>query len=201
MKKETLYLIEYLGKSPFIHDNELFQTILAMLEKAELYSPSKYSQEQLKRLMLHSKMSLPDNDLSALILLDKALDKELPQGIEISKKQIFHTLLAGNFPQKKVFLEDSMAQFLAQLEPVEKQIYDNLFAYISVINRALGLFFCMAQSRSYAIAPEVLVGFGNSLHEKLVVVLFNEEERLLMSNGLKELLSVYLSLYGKYLYV
>jgi hypothetical protein len=45
------------------------------------------------------------------------------------------------------------------------------------------------------------VCFGELLHEKLLNLLFNEEEKTHLSQGLKELLGVYLSLYGKYLYM
>ena len=125
------------------------------------------------------------------------LESFLPNEISTLKKSIFHTLIASNFPQKKGFLEHSYALFISELEPVEKTIFDNLTSYVLHINRGLGVFCSVENMQS----PENFVAFGNALHVKLLKFIYNEEERLLMNNGLKELLSVYLGIYGRYLYV
>ncbi len=197
MKKEIVYLVEFLSKSDNSLVNETYFTMLHELNTLEIYRPSKYSQEQLKTIMLRSNMSIPTSDEEAVLALDKVLETCLPVDMISMKKQIFLTLLSANFPKKKAFLHQRIEFFITQLEPVEKQIFDNLLSYILGLNRALGLFYTLA----FKNTPEDFIAYGNALHVKLLAIIYNKEEQALLDNALKELLGVYLSLYGKYLYM
>ncbi len=197
MKKEIIYLSEYLAKSQIKGAFEPYEAILQVLNTLEIYTPSKYDQVQIQVLLKHGGWSVPSSFEEAVLQLDKVLESFLPNEISTLKKSIFHTLIASNFPQKKGFLEHSYALFISELEPVEKTIFDNLTSYVLHINRGLGVFCSVENMQS----PENFVAFANALHVKLLKFIYNEEERLLMNNGLKELLSVYLGIYGRYLYV
>lgn len=197
MKKEIIYLTEYLAKSHKQGEFEPYAAILQALNTLEIYMPSKYDQVKIQALLKHGGWSVPSSFEEAVLQLDKVLESFLPSEISTLKKSIFHTLIASNFPQKKGFLEHSYALFISQLEPVEKTIFDNLTSYVLHINRGLGVFCSLEDMQS----PENFVAFGNALHVKLLELIYNDEERSLLSDGLKELLGVYLGIYGKYLYM
>jgi len=196
MKKEIIYLTEYLAKSHQKGEFEPYTAILQELNTLEMHTPSKYDQGHIQALLKHGGWSVPFSVEEAILQLDKALEDFLPNEISTLKKSIFNTLIASNFPQKKGFLEHSYALFISQLEPVEKTIFDNVTSYVLHINRGLGVFYSVGEKQS----PENFVAFGHALHLKLLELIYNEEERALLSNGLKELLGVYLGIYGKYLF-
>lgn len=196
MKKELIYLIEYSVKNPHQEDVALYIFLVQTLASMELYTPTKYTQEQIIALMKHAHMMPPTSLEEALKRVDSALEAMLPKALSEGKKRLFHTLIASNFPKKKGFLEHSYALFESQLEPVEKSIYHALLAYIAGLNRGLGLFYCVGQTSE----PETFVVFGKALHVKLLELIFNEEEKALLSKGLSDLMGVYVGLYGNYLY-
>lgn len=197
MKKEIIYLMEYLSKSPSIGESELYSVIISALENSDVYIPSKYNQTQINALMLRIDMTPPNSFSEAVVGLDKAIELLLPEEIATMKKSIFHTLMVSNFPQKKGFLEHSYAFFISQLEPVEKSIFDNLTSYVLCLNRGLGIFYSVGQNHS----PEAFIAFGNTFHKELMRLIYNDEEQKLLGEGLKSLLGVYLGMYGKHLYM
>lgn len=196
MKKEIIYLSEYLAKNQIKGEFEPYEAIHHVLNTLEIYTPSKYDQTQIKVLLKRSGLDVPSCFEEAVLQMDKVLEAFLPSNITTLKKSIFNTLIASNFPQKKNFLEHSYELFILQLEPVEKSIFENLTSYVLHLNRGLGIFYSLSQKQS----PEVFVAFGNALHVALLELIYNEEERILLGGGLKELLGVYLGVYGKYLY-
>lgn len=200
MKKEILYLTEYLAKSESTQERAFYELLMQNFALEELYTPTKFTQAQIASLMQRQGFCVPSSFEEGVKALDTALEQELPHPLQDAKKMLFMTLLNANFPKKKGFLSVSLELFLSQLEPVEKSIYENLLAYVSGLNRALALFFVLGKEESQNFTPERFVKFAEVLHEKLLDLVFNEEERALMGQGLKELLGVYLSLYGKYLY-
>lgn len=201
MKKEILYLTEYLAKSESEQAKAFYELLVQTLATFELYTPTKFTQAQISALMARQGFGAPSSFEAGVKALDTALEQTLPSSLQEAKKTLFMTLLTVNFPKKKSFLSVSLELFLSQLEPVEKSIYENLLAYVSGLNRALALFFVLGKEEASTFTPERLVAFGDALHVKLVELVFNEEEKALLSQGLKELLGVYLSLYGKYLYM
>ncbi|AOO65209.1 hypothetical protein [Sulfurospirillum halorespirans] len=201
MKKEILYLTEYLAKSDSEQAKAFYELLVQTLVTFELYTPTKFTQAQISALMARQGFGAPSSYDVGVKALDAALEQTLPIPLQEAKKSLFMTLLTVNFPKKKSFLSVSLELFLSQLEPVEKSIYENLLAYVSGLNRALALFFVLGKEEASIFTPERLVAFGDALHVKLVELVFNEEEKALLSQGLKELLGVYLSLYGKYLYI
>lgn len=201
MKKEILYLTEYLAKSESEQERTFYALLIENLAVLEVYSPTKFTQAQIGSLMLRQGLNVPSSFKEGIQALDSLFESVIPKPLQEAKKTLFMTLLNGNFPKKKGFLSVSLDLFLSQLEPVEKSIYENLLAYVSGLNRALAFFFILGKEDAQNFTPERLVAFGESLHDKLLDFLFNEEEKALLSQGLKELLGVYLSLYGKYLYM
>lgn len=201
MKKEILYLTEYLAKSESEQERTFYALLIENLAVLEVYSPTKFTQAQIGSLMLRQGLNVPSSCKEGIQALDSLFESVIPKPLHEAKKTLFMTLLNGNFPKKKGFLSVSLDLFLSQLEPVEKSIYENLLAYVSGLNRALAFFFILGKEDAQNFTPERLVAFGESLHGKLLDFLFNEEEKALLSQGLKELLGVYLSLYGKYLYM
>jgi hypothetical protein len=201
MKKEILYLTEYLAKSDNEHVSAFYAVLVQTLATFELYTPTKFTQPQIGALMMRQDLCVPSSMEEGVKALDAALEQLLPSTLQEAKKSLFITLLNANFPKKKSFLSVSLEFFLSQLEPVENSIYENLLAYVSGLNRALALFFVLGKEEASTFTPERLVAFGEALHVKLLALVFNEEENALLSQGLKELLGVYLSLYGKYLYM
>ena len=197
MKKELTYLIELLSKNAKNEERLFFEKIILFLENKLLYAPSSYSEEKIKTLMQYNGYSVPKDYKNTLSRLDLLLTKLLSSSINEGKKQLLMTLLYSNFPSKKGLIQHSLALFESQLEPVEKNIYANLNAYIEGLNRALGIY-CILSEQS---TPETLIAFGETLHVTLVSMIYNEEEKALLDKGLHELLAVYLTLYGKYLYV
>ena len=51
MKKEILYLLEYLAKSPNEDEKALYALLLQTLSSLELYTPTKFTQTQIRTLM------------------------------------------------------------------------------------------------------------------------------------------------------
>ncbi|NCD11962.1 MAG: hypothetical protein EOL93_05380 [Epsilonproteobacteria bacterium] len=198
MKKEIHYLIEYLAKSK---ENPFCVLLLESLNEMMLYTPTRFTPTQISALMEHHALIVPQNVHEGMAQLEKCLEAYLPEALNEGKKALFMTLLEVNFPKKKGFLKISLELFLSQLEPVEKSIYENLLAYISGLNRALALFFVFAKEEPQTFTPESFVHFGEHLHVKLCELIFNDEEKNFLEKGLKELLGVYLTLYGKYLYM
>ena len=196
MKKEIIYLLEYLSKSEKNDEAMPYQEIVLALEEILLYAPSTYSQNKLQTLIKHNGFTLPNNFNEAINLLDSRLKSVLPSVLVEAQKMIFHTLLMSNFAKKKPFLEHSIALFESQLEPVEMSIYQHLSAYVKGFNRALSLFAILGEKSP----PEKLIAYAQIVHVKLMEQLFNEEERRLLSSGLHKLMAVYVSLYGKYMY-
>lgn len=199
MKKEITYLLEYLSKSEKKAQCELYSFIVATLSSLEIYTSSSSSQDNIVSLMKNAKLDLPHSLDEAVISLDKALELFLPKEFKQAKSKIFYTLISSNFPKKKVFLEHSYELFVSQLEPVEKNIYNNLSLYVLGLNRSLGIFYAL-YADDKDVTPELFISFGNTLHQELVRLIYNEKELDLLQRGLKELLGVYLSLYGKYLF-
>ncbi|ARU48673.1 hypothetical protein Sdiek1_1510 [Sulfurospirillum diekertiae] len=201
MKKEILYLTEYLAKSESEQERTFYALLIQNLADLEVYSPTKLTQAQIASLMSRQGLSVPSSFKEGIQALDTLFESFIPKPLQEAKKTLFMTLLHANFPKKKGFLSVSLELFLSQLEPVEMSIYESLLAYVAGLNRALALFFILGKEDTQNFTPERLVAFGESLHGKLLAFLFNEEETALLNQGLKELLGVYLSLYGKYLYM
>lgn len=196
MKKESIYLLEYLSKNEKSEEAHFYKKIVSALENTLLYTSSRYTQNQLKTLMKHSGYAVPENFQEALNRLDSVLESALPKNLIELRKSIFSTLLVSNFPKKKSFLEHSLALFESQLEPVEKSIYQNLSAYVISLNRGLALLFLLEPKSR----PEMLIVFSKTLHVNLLEMIYNQEERELLTQGLSELMGVFVSVYGKFFY-
>lgn len=200
MKTNIRYLIEFLAKQDDVLTSSPYRCMIELLETFELYLPSKYTATQITQLMQRSNMCVPASCEEGVTLFDAYMEEHLPATLFDARKTLFMTLLHANFPKKKGFLAHSLELFVSQLEPVEKSIYENLLAYVTGLNRALSFFSVLGAKESQRFSPEVMVRYAEAMHVYLISVLFNDEEKALMEKGLRELLGVYLSLYGRYLY-
>ncbi|MDX1808581.1 MAG: hypothetical protein R3331_03465 [Sulfurospirillaceae bacterium] len=188
MNKEINYLIEFLAKSNIPDISDSYVLTLNFFDKHSIYIPSKYDTKALRLLAQKSDIVLSDDALALLKRLDLLLNANIPEEIKSSKKQLFETLVKSNFKQKK-----------GRLDKVETAIYKTLSAYIFGLTRALDLFFIYTKQNMQE--PEVFIDFAQMIHTNLFETIFNEEEKALLREKLKEIMSVYLSLYARYLYI
>ncbi len=149
---------------------------------------SKYGVKSINVLAKRDGFIVPSNFEDALIELDKKLNSLIDKDIIEAKKQLFETIITSNFKKKK-----------ESFDKVESSIYKCLLSYISGLTRSLELFF--VYTKNDVKEPEVFIEFANTVHEKLLNTIFNKEEKELLSDKLKEIMSVYLSVYARYLYI
>lgn len=186
-QKEINYLLEILAKST-TKQSDLYAFIIDFLGEHLLYTHSNFP---LKTLYILAKKEGFDfeNDFEQLLKrLDTLLEKNLHSEIKEAKAQLFETLLSSNFKKKK-----------EQFDKVETSIYKCLSAYIFGLTRGLEIFY--TYSLDNVKEPEVFIEYANTLHVKLLEAIFNESEKALLQTKLKEIMSVYLSLYARYLYM
>lgn len=186
MNKNMNYLIEFLAKSDE-NNADLYQSILVFFKEHYIYTSSKYDIKTLTLLAQRSKIETAVNFDDGLKKLDKILDTSMNSEIREAKEQLLQTIISSNFKKKK---ED--------LDKVETSIYKCITSYIFGLTRALEIFYMY--TKDDVKDPEVFIEFANSVHVKLVEMIFNTEEKELLSDKLKEIMSVYLSVYARYLY-
>ncbi len=176
MNREINYLIEYLAKS----NDPFFKVILEFFKDNSIYIPTKYEAKTIKVLADKSGFEIGNTSI------DKLLNKELNKNLLKAKEQIFETIIKTNFKKNR-----------DQFDKVETSIYKCLEAYISSLSRAFGLFIIYAKDEP----PELFVKYANILHVELLNTIFNDEEIVLLEDKLREVMSVYIALYAKYMYV
>ncbi|WP_458701482.1 hypothetical protein ACKGJI_05030 [Sulfurospirillum sp. 1307] len=177
MNKQINYILEYLAKK----DDYIYKEILGFFEKKLIYIPTKFSPNQLELLAQKSDIDLSKTKLDKLV--NEILDDELIK----AKKSIFHTLIKSNFKKD-----------IEKFNKVESSIYKLLDLYINSLCIGFDLFYIYTKSNLQE--PEICIEFANVLHVKLLNKIFNKEEIVLLEKNLKEVMSVYLALYAKYLY-
>lgn len=187
MNKEINYLIEFLAKIDEKKESDFFKVILEFFKKHYIYSISKYEAKTLNVLAKRNGFEIPLNFEEALKSLDKKLSLYIDKDISEAKKQLFQTIVSSNFKKKK-----------ENFDKVESSIYKCLLAYTSGITRSFELFFIY--TKNDVKEPEVFIEFANHMHEKLLNTIFNKEEKELLADKLKKIMSVYLCIYARYLY-
>lgn len=188
MNKETNYLIEYLAKSENGKSSDFYKTILEFLKINVIYTSSKYEIKTLKVLAQKNDIAFPLNFEDALIKLDAILELSMNSEIKEAKKQLLYTILKANFKKKK-----------EKFDKVETSIYKTLLAYMIGLTRALEIFYMY--TKDDVKKPEVYIEFSNKIHDELIELIFNKDEKALLDGKLKEIMSVYLSVYARYLYI
>ena len=186
MIKKINYLIEFLAKSNE-KNADFYKYILSFLQEHYIYTVSKYDIETLNILAIRSKLEVASNFENGVKLLDKILQESMNSEIKEAKKQLLKTIIATNFKKKK---ED--------FDKVETSIYKCVTSYIYGLTRALELFYMY--TKDDVREPEVFVEFASGVHIELIEMIFNKEEKELLADKLKEIMSVYLSVYARYLY-
>lgn len=188
MNKELNYLIEFLAKSNDDSSLYFYKNILEFFKEHLLYTSSKYEIKTLKTLAMKDKIEFPCDFEDALNKLDVLLDLNMNSEIKEAKQQLLETILATNFKKKK-----------ENFDKVETSIYKTLLAYIVGLTRALEIFYMYTKDN--VKEPEVYIEYSTKVHEELIVLIFNNEEKKLLADKLKEIMSVYLSVYARYLYI
>ncbi|DAB33630.1 MAG TPA: hypothetical protein CFH82_09335 [Sulfurospirillum sp. UBA12182] len=187
MNKELNYLVEFLAKSDD-KDATLYKQLLDFLDENLVYTSSSYDAKKLILLAKKDNINLSLNFEENLRHLDKILEMRINPEIKGAKVQLLSTLLATNFKKKK---ED--------FDKVETSIYKCLSAYIYGLTRGLEIFY--AYTLDDVKKPELFISYASFLHEQLFYTIFNKEEQKLLEEKLKEVMSIYLSLYARYLYI
>ena len=157
--------------------------MLDFFEKEGIYIPTKYDLKTIKLLAKKSGFDIANEEK----LFGDILNEKLPKTLLKAKEQLFETLINANFKKKK-----------EQFDKVETSIFKCLSAYISGLTKAFDIFYVYTQKNQQE--PEVFIEYANTLHVNLVQSIFNEEEKKLLEEKLKEVMGVYLALYAKYLY-
>ncbi|WP_024954668.1 hypothetical protein [Sulfurospirillum arcachonense] len=188
MNKEINYLIEYLAKSNEHENSDFYKSILSFFQDHLIYSSSKYEIKTLKVLAIKGGIIFPESFEDALTKLDKLLESNTNNEIIEAKKQLLDTIVSSNFKKKK-----------EHFDKVETSIYKTLIAYIAGLTRALEIFYMY--TKNDVKEPEVYIEFSNKIHAELIEMIFNKEEKALLADKLKEIMSVYLSVYARYLYM
>jgi hypothetical protein len=185
--KQIDYILEFLSKGEQ-KESKIYESILDFLGEQLLYTSSSFSRKSLITLANKEGFAL-ENDFDAMLKrLDTLLQENLHAEIKEAKSQLFETLISSNFKKKK-----------EQFDKVETSIYKCLSSYIFGLTRGLEIFYIY--SLDNVKEPEVFIEYANTLHVKLFEEIFNESEKALLEEKLKEIMSVYLSLYARYLYM
>jgi len=199
MNKDINYLLEYLIKIDDNDNTELYKFITNFFNEHYIYTPSKYELKTLGVLANRSGFSLPESFEQAVKELDKCLEVEINGEIKEAKIQLLTTILLTNFPKNQKHLKKSMKKFEEKLEKVDKKIYRAITSYIYALTRGLELFYVYTLHDKKD--PELYIDFSNRLHIELIELIFNEKEKELLADKLKEIMSVYLCVYARYLYM
>jgi len=186
MNKNINYLIEFLAKSDE-KNADFYKYLLDFFREHYIYTSSKYELKTLNVLALRSKIEPALNFEHGLKQLDEILSECLNSDIKEAKEQLLQTIITTNFKKKK---ED--------LDKVETSIYKCITAYIYGLSRSLELFYIY--TKDDLKEPEIFINFANSIHVKLIEMIFNKEEKELLEEKLREIMAIYLSLYARYLY-
>ena len=187
MNKNINYLIEFLAKSDVKNEN-LYKYILDFFKSHYIYSFSKYEIKTLNFLAQRNKIDIALNFDNGVEKLDKILKESISSDIRDAKAQLLETIIKTNFKKKK-----------ENFDKVETSIYRCIVAYILGLTRALEIFYIYTKDDE--IEVETYIEFANSVHIKLIEIIFNKEEKELLADKLKEIMGVYLSVYARFLYV
>lgn len=198
MNKKLNYTIEYMAKTED-ESSLLYEKVLEFFKEHYIYTASKYELSTLSILANKSDIKLPKNFKNGVKKLDIILEKNLNGEIKEAKRELLYTISKTNFPKKQKYLNKSIKKFEEKLEKVELKIYQSITAYIYGITRVLELFYVYTYDEKKE--PELFIEYANTMHIELIELIFNKEEKELLSEKLKEIMSVYLSLYARYLYM
>lgn len=188
MNKNINYLIEFLAKSDDNKNVNFYCHILEFLKKQYIYTASKYDVKTLNILATRNKLEVALNFEDGVNQLDQILLKSINSEIKEAKEQFLKTIITTNFKKKK-----------ENFDKVETSIYKCITSYVFGLTRAIEIFYMY--TKDDLKEPEVFVEFASEVHVKLIEMIFNKEEKELLEDKLKEIMSVYLSLYARYLYV
>ena len=188
MNKQINYLTEFLAKNRSQKSAELYKCILDFLKKHYIYTASKYDIKTLNILAKRAKLETALDFEDGVTKLDYILEDIMSNDIKEAKKQLLETIIKTNFKKPK---ED--------LDRVETSIYKCLTSYIFGLVRALEIFY--VYTKDDIKEPEVFIEFASYMHKNLIDMIFNKEEKTLLEDKLKEIMSVYLSVYARELYV
>lgn len=134
-------------------------------------------------------------DSVALMDLIKELNISVSENIDSKLKEakstLFINLLKGNFPTKKHLLTKNLTEFEDSLNHVEKSIFENIRSFISHVTLAIEVFLHFSE-----FDIEKITAYINGLHETIIDMIFNDVEKEMLSENLKQVSVIYLTLYA-----
>ncbi|WP_238593460.1 hypothetical protein [Sulfurospirillum diekertiae] len=86
MKKEILYLTEYLAKSESEQERTFYALLIQNLADLEVYSPTKLTQAQIASLMSRQGLSVPSSFKEGIQALDTLFESFIPKPLQEAKK-------------------------------------------------------------------------------------------------------------------
>lgn len=194
--KKIHLILEYLAKckSSSPQTNELYMYILDTLASDGLCAKSMFTCEQISKL-LRGEISSYE---TAKALLDKSFDQFRDTNLRVQKRDIFNSLMAGNFPSHKAKLSNSIEDFEASLSSVEAKMYMMIKSYIVALSEALEFFMIFDKEKKSSV--ELVTSYALKIHESILKNLFYEEEKIHIDESLKQLAIVYIGLYYRSFY-
>ncbi len=114
------------------------------------------------------------------------------------KKEVFTSLMSGNFPQHKKILKKGIESFEASLSDVEAKMYMMIKTYIDILCESLEFFMIFDTKKQKSI--EDVTSYATKIHSLILKHLLYEEERVLLEQSLKQLSIVYIGIYYKSYY-
>lgn len=195
--KKLNLLLEHFAKCPDIpkDSQKVYEFILETLSEENLCIKTQFECKQ-----IDSVLKLNINDFNnAKFELERAFLSSRPESLKAQKEEVFNSLLKGNFPSHEKKLKKNIASFEASLSDVEEKMYVMIKTYVGVMCDGLEFFADFDEEKEKSI--EELSGFAVALHEAILEHIFFEEERVHISDALKQVATIYISLYYQNFYI
>ncbi len=119
------------------------------------------------------------------------VSKKIDKSVKDTKGTLFINLLKGNFPTKKHLLTKNLDEFEESLNPVESSIFNNIRSFVSYTTLSIETFLHFNEFEA-----ENITNFTNRLHDTIIDMIFNDIEKDMLSENLKQVTVIYLTLYG-----
>ncbi len=192
-KKNISLTLEFLVKCKSISkQNQLiYEGVLNSLCDSGLSAKSMFDCKQIKTL-LQNKIS---DEESAKKYLSKLFKHYQSDELNKLKKEVFNSLMSGNFPNHKKMLKKGLENFEASLSDVEAKMYMMIKTYISLLCESLDFYMIFDSDKKKDI--QEITDFAKNIHELIMKHLFYEEEKPLLEQSLKQLSIVYIGIYYK----
>ncbi len=197
MKTNQIHLtIEYLAKcqNSSKQIQKTYEEILQALIDESLCAKSMFNCKQLSTLMKKN----ASNHEEARKYLEKLFKNFRTKELEMQKREIFKSLMGGNFPKHKQMLKRGLENFEASLSEVEAKMYMMIKTYIEIFCEAMECFMIFDTEKKKSV--EEATNYALKIHNTLMTQVFFHEEKELLEDALKQLSIVYIGVYYRSYY-